>query len=341
MVITMKAMVLNKIAPVNKNSLDLMDVPIPVPGKGEILVKIVACGVCHTELDEIEGRLMPPKLPVILGHEIVSLVEKVGPEANKYQKGDRVGIAWIHWACGKCDFCKERNENLCSQAKWTGFTADGGYAQYTVVDENFAYPIPEIFSDIQAAPLLCAGVIGYRALRLTGMRDHQILGLFGFGASAHLVIQMVRYQYTNSKIFVFTRPGQVEHQMMAEKLGAAWVGNTGEMPPEPLHYAIDFTPVGTPVGEALKVLAKGGRLVINAIRKEEPIPALDYSTQLWQEKEIKSVANVTRRDAEEFLPLAAKIPIVPKVTEFRLEEANEALLLLKKGEMQGAGVLII
>ncbi len=336
----MKAMVLNKVAPISENSLDLMNVPVPRPEKREILVKVTACGVCHTELDEIEGRLLPPKLPIIPGHEIVGRVEKMGPEARRYKEGDRVGIAWIHWACGRCGFCIQGKENLCSQAEWTGYTADGGYAQYTVVDENFAYPIPECFSDLQAAPLLCAGVVGYRALRLTGMQDHQVLGLFGFGASAHVVIQMAGYQYPGSRIFVFTRPGQVEHQMMAKKLGAAWAGAAGEIPPEPLHCAIDFTPAGTPVGEALKVLAKGGRLVINAIRKEEPIPPLDYTTQLWQEKEMKSVANVTRQDAEEFLPLAAKIPIKPEVTEFQLEEANQALVILKRGKMQGAGVLM-
>lgn len=337
----MKAMVLNKIAPINEYSLTLMDVPVPIPGKGEILVKVIACGICHTELDEIEGRLMPPKLPMILGHQIIGQVEKMGPATGRYQKGDRVGIAWIHWACGKCSFCKKGNENLCSQAQWTGYTAHGGYAQYTTVNENFAYPIPKSFSSIQAAPLLCAGVIGYRALRLTGMEDNQVLGLFGFGASAHLVIQMARYLYPKSRIFVFTRSGQTEHQTMARKLGATWVGATGETPPLPLHCAIDFTPVGAPVGEALKVLEKGGRLVINAIRKEEAIPPLDYTTQLWQEKEMKSVANVTRQDAEEFLPLAAKIPIIPKVTKFLLEEANQALSILKEGKMQGAGVLKI
>lgn len=337
----MKAMILNKIAPVNEHSLTLTDVPVPILGKGEILVKVMACGICHTELDEIEGRLIPLKFPIILGHEIVGEIEKMGPGAGHYQKGDRVGIAWIHWACGKCYFCKKGNENLCSQARWTGFSVNGGYAQYMVVNENFAYLIPELFSSIQAAPLLCAGVIGYRALRLSGMEDNQVLGLFGFGASAHLVIQMVRYQYPKSRIMVFTRPGQVEHQTMARKLGANWVGVTGDTPPEFLHCAIDFTPVGAPVSEALKILEKGGRLVINAIRKEEPIPQLDYTTQLWQEKEIKSVANVTRKDAEEFLLLAAKIPIIPKVTEFQLDEANQALLILKEGKMQGAGVLKI
>ena len=337
----MKAMVLEKTAQVNPHSLVLRDVPLPVPGEGEILVRVTACGVCHTELDEIEGRLMPPKLPIILGHEIVGRVEKMWPDAGRYQKGDRVGIAWIHWACGKCDFCKKGNENLCNRAKWTGYSANGGYAHYTVVDERFAYPIPERYKDVEAAPLLCAGVIGYRALCLTGMCDNQVLGLFGFGASAHLVIQMARYLYPQSSIFVFTRPGQVEHQIMAKQLGAAWVGATGEIPPELLNCAIDFTPVGTPVSEALKILEKGGRLVINAIRKEETIPPLDYTTQLWQEKEIKSVANVTRQDAEEFLSLAAKIPIIPKVTEFKLEDANKALLILKEGKMQGAGVLKI
>jgi len=335
----MKAMLLKKIAPINKNSLILEDIPIPTPKKGEVLVKVKACGVCHTELDEIEGRLRPPKLPIILGHQIIGEVEKAGPATGRYQKGARVGIAWINWACGKCYYCKNGYENLCDQARWTGYSAQGGYAQYTVVAEDFAYPIPSFYTDLKAAPLLCAGVIGYRALRLVGMRDKGVLGLFGFGASAHLVIQMAHYQYPNSKIFVFTRPGQIKHQELAKKLGAAWVGVTGELPPEPLNYAIDFTPVGEPVRAALKVLAKGGRLVINAIRKEEPIPPLDYTTQLWQEKEIKSVANVTRQDAEEFLPLAAKIPIIPEVTEFRLEEANEALLILKKGNMQGAGVL--
>ncbi len=337
----MKAMLLKKTAPVNKNSLLLEDIPIPSPGEKEILVKVKACGICHTELDEIEGRLTPPHLPIIPGHEIVGEVEKAGPGASRYQRGDRVGIAWINWACGKCFYCKRGYENLCDQAKWTGFSAPGGYAQYTVVAEDFAYPIPSFFSDIQAAPLLCAGVIGYRALRLTGMEDKQNLGLFGFGASAHLVIQIARYKFPDSKIFVFTRAGQIQHQRLAKKLGADWVGVTGDIPPHPLHCAIDFTPAGKPVSAALKVLAKGGRLVINAIRKEELIPSLDYASQLWQEKEIKSVANVTRQDAEEFLPLAAKIPIISEITEFRLEEVNEALLILKEGRMSGAGVLNI
>lgn len=335
----MKAMLLKQVAPVHKNSLVLENISIPSPGDKEILVKVKACGVCHTELDEIEGRLTPPKLPVILGHEIIGEVVKRGAVAYRYQIGQRVGIAWINWACGHCSSCKRKYENLCAEAKWTGYSANGGYAQYAVVSEDFAYSIPSLFSDIEAAPLLCAGVVGYRALRLTGMEDFKFLGLFGFGASAHLVIQTARYLYPNSRIFVFTRSGQIKHQKLAKELGADWTGATGEIPPVPLDCAIDFTPVGEPVSAALKVLAKGGRLVINVIRKEDCIPPLDYATQLWWEKEIKSVANVTRRDAEEFLPLAARIPIIPKVSEFRLEEANEALLILKEGKMQGAGVL--
>jgi len=337
----MKAMVLEKISPVKDGPLKLVDLPVPTPGSKQILVKVSACGVCHTELDEIEGRLSPIKFPIILGHEIVGRVERLGDTASKFKKGDRVGIAWINWACGKCFFCLKGEENLCDKAEWTGKDVDGGYAQYTVVSEDFAYPIPKRFTDLEAAPLLCAGVIGYRALRLSGMEDNQVLGLYGFGASAHIVIQIAKYKFPNCQVFVFTRPAQKEHQDLAKRLGADWVGATGDTPPEKLNCAIDFTPVGVPVREALRVLEKGGRLVINAIRKETPIPELDYAQHLWHEKEIKSVANVTRYDAQEFLPLAAKIPIVPEVQEFKLEEANEALILLKEGKMRGAGVLKI
>lgn len=338
----MKAQVLRQIAPVDKKPLELVEMPTPQPKAGEILVKVSACGVCHTELDEIEGRLQP-KLPVILGHEIVGRVEKAGTGATKFNIGDRVGIAWIHSACGRCHFCRSDRENLCPDFQGTGCQADGGYAQYTVVAEDFAYPIPARFSDAQAAPLLCAGAIGYRALKLTTLEDGQVLGLFGFGASAHIVIQIAKYKYPNGKVFVFTRPGQKEHQALARKLGADWTGATGETPPEKLNCAIDFTPAWRPIVEALKVLDKGGRLVINAIRKEEidkdALLELDYSTHLWSEKETKSVANITRQDSLEFLPLAAEIPIIPEVQEFRLEEANEALDLLKKGQIQGAAVL--
>ena len=340
----MKAQILRQTAPVGDNSLELVDMPAPEPKPGEILVRVTACGVCHTELDEIEGRLQP-KLPVILGHEIVGRVEKPGKEAGQFKTGDRVGIAWIHSACGKCDFCLSGRENLCPDFEGTGCQADGGYAQYTVVSEDFAYPIPDRFTDSQAAPLLCAGAIGYRALRLSNLEDGQVLGLFGFGASAHIVIQAAKHLYPGGKVFVFTRPGQTEHQQLAQKLGADWTGATGQTPPQKLNCAIDFTPVWRPIVEALRVLDKGGRLVINAIRKEkndkDSLLELDYSTHLWSEKEIKSVANITRKDAREFLPLAARIPIIPAVQEFKLEEANQALVLLKKGQIQGAAVLRI
>ena len=337
----MKAMVLNGISRIEKKPLKLMELAYPVPRRGQILVKVSACGVCHTELDEIEGRASPSKFPMILGHEIVGKVAGLGFGVNRFSEGDRVGIAWINWACGKCSFCLKGEENLCDMAKWTGKDADGGYAEYTVVSEDFAYPIPERFADVEAAPLLCAGVVGYRALKLSGMEDGKVLGLYGFGASAHIIIQAARYKCPNGRVFVFTRPGQKEHQDLAAKLGADWIGATGDTPPEKLDCVIDFTPVGQPVREALRNLQKGGRVVINAIRKTTPIPELDYTEHLWYEKELKSVANVTRRDAEEFLPLAAEIPIVPETQEFRLEEANEALILLKAGEMRGAGVLKI
>jgi len=337
-------MLLNKTAPIDEKPLALEDVPIPRPGPDQILVRVSACGICHTELDEIEGRL-ETRLPIIPGHEVVGKVESLGSGAAKFKAGDRVGIAWINSSCGKCDFCQEGNENLCPEFRGTGCHADGGYAEYAVVSEDFAYPIPDRFSDSAAAPLLCAGAIGYRALRLTNLRDGQILGLFGFGASAHIVIQIVKRKNSNSKVFVFTRPRQQDHQNLARKLGADWVGATGETPPAKINCAIDFTPAWNPIVEALRVLEKGGRLVINAIRKEakdkDSVLRLDYPTHLWLEKEIKSVANITKRDAEEFLPLAAEIPIIPEVQEFKLEEANEALILLKQGKIQGAGVLRI
>lgn len=340
----MRAMVLRKIMPVEQEPLIMTELPIPEPDSNEILVRVLACGVCHTELDEIEGRLQP-RLPIILGHEIVGRVEKLGPEAVKFREGDRVGIAWIHSACGKCDFCKGEEENLCPEFKGTGCDVDGGYAEFTLVSEEFAYPIPERFSDTQASPLLCAGAIGYRALRLTNLQDGQIIGLYGFGASAHIVIQIVKYKYPNSKVFVFTRPHQKAHQNLARKLGADWVGATEDTPPEKINCGIDFTPAWQPVVEALRVLQKGGRIIINAIRKEEKdreyLLKLNYATHIWHEKELKSVANITRRDAQEFLPLAAEIPILPEVQEFKLEEADKALILLKQGKIRGAAVLRI
>jgi len=332
----LKARVLRKIAPIEERPLELMELSVPQPKPGEILVKVSVCGVCHTELDEIEGRLKA-KLPVIPGHQIIGRVAGLGIGATGFKIGDRAGIAWIHSACGKCHFCKEGNENLCAEFQGTGCQADGGYAEYTVVAERFAFPIPEQFTDVQAAPLLCAGAIGSRDLRLSGIKRGQVLGLFGFGSSAHIVIQIAKYQ--GYKVFVFTS-GE-EHRSLAKKLGADWVGNIDDNPPQKVNCAIDFTPVGEIVPVALSVLEKGGRLVIAVIRKSTLIPSMDYASLLWDEKEIKSVANITRQDVKDFLLLAAKIPIVTEANEFKLEQANEALLLLKQVKVCGAVVLKI
>jgi len=341
----MKAMVLNKICNLeeNKNPLEIANLPDPVPGEKEILVRVTACGVCHTELDEIEGRTPPPKFPVVLGHEVVGRVEETGSKADKFKIGDRVGIGWIYSACGGCKFCLKGDENLCENFKATGRDANGGYAEYTIVLEDFAYKIPDLFSDSEAAPLLCAGAIGYRSLRLTGIKDGQNLGLTGFGASAHLVLKMARHKYPKSNVFVFAR--SEKERDFAKELGAVWAGGTEEESPEKLDCMIDTTPAWKPIVEALKNLEGGGRLVINAIRKEdrdkEYLVKLDYPTHLWLEKEIKSVANVTRRDISEFLELAGQIPIKPEVEEFTLEDANKALVELKERKIRGAKVLRI
>lgn len=332
----MKAMVLKEISPVEGEPLRFEELSVPQPNLKEILVKISTCGICHTELDEIEGRIKPD-LPIIPGHQIVGTIDGLGAMVKKFKSGDRVGIAWIYSACGRCQFCEEGRENLCLKFKATGCNAHGGYAEYTTVSEDFAYLIPEPFSNSQAAPLLCAGAIGYRNLRLSGIKNGQILGLFGFGASAHIVIQMARY--LGYRVFVFTR--SEAHRELAKALGAQWTGHPDDIPPEKLHCAIDFTPVGETVPLALNLLEKGGRLVLAVIRKRNPIPPLDYARLLWDEKEIKSVANVTRKDVEEFLSLASRIPIIPEVTEFELKDANRALILLKQGKIQGAGVLRI
>lgn len=341
----MKAIVLNKITHLeeNKQPLETANLPDPVPGKKEILIKVTTCGVCHTELDEIEGRTPPPKLPVVLGHQVIGRVENTEQEAKRFKKGDRVGIGWIYSSCGQCKFCLTGNENLCKNFKATGRDANGGYAEYMTISEDFAHIIPDIFTDSEAAPLLCAGAIGYRSLRLTNLENGQNLGLTGFGASAHLVLKMVKYKYLQSKIFVFAR--SEKERVFAKELGAVWTGDTEEEPPEKLHAIIDTTPVWKPVVEALRNLESGGRLVINAIRKEEIdkqyLLKLDYPTHLWNEKEIKSVANVTRNDISEFLKLAAEIPIKPEIQEYPLEEANKALLELKQGRIRGAKVLRI
>jgi alcohol dehydrogenase, propanol-preferring len=339
----MRAMILPALCRLdeNPNPLQLTELPEPEPGPGEILVRVSACGVCHTELDEIEGRTPPPRLPVVLGHQVVGWVEALGSDAGVFRVGERVGVGWIYAACGACEFCRSDRENLCADFRATGRDADGGYAERMVVPERFAYRIPDGFTDAQAAPLLCAGAIGYRSLRLSGLQDGQSLGLTGFGASAHLVLKMVRHRCPNSRVFVFSRTDA--EQEFARELGAAWAGYTTDTAPEPLHCIIDTTPVWRPVVEALRNLAPGGRLVINAIRKEAhdkgALLDLDYPAHLWQEKEIKSVANVARADISEFLALAVEIPIVPDVQEYTLEDANRALVELKARRIRGAKVL--
>jgi propanol-preferring alcohol dehydrogenase len=341
----MKAMVLNNICNLNesKNPLQLVELPVPEPGPREIRVRVSTCGVCHTELDEIEGRTPPSYLPIVLGHQIVGDVEQTGSGASRFQIGDRVGIAWIYSTCGQCVFCKNAKENLCEEFQATGRDANGGYAEYTTVSEDFALRIPDRFTNSQAAPLLCAGAIGYRSLRLTGIVDGQNLGLTGFGASAHLVLKMCRHRYPDSKVFVFAR--SEKERDFARELGASWAGDTDHRSPEKVDCMIDTTPAWKPVVASLANLNRGGRLVINAIRKEEfdkeYLLQLDYPAHLWLEKEIKSVANVTRSDVSEFLQLADDIPIIPEIQEFELQAANQALIELKQRKIRGAKVLII
>ena len=341
----MKAQILRKTTNLieNKKPLVLEDIPRPIPNENEVLVKVSTCGVCHTELDEIEGRTPPPIFPMVLGHQVVGKVVEMGKNASKFNIGDRVGVAWIFSACGKCEFCQSGNENLCPDFKATGRDAFGGYAEYITVPEDFAHPIPDMFSDSEAAPLLCAGAIGYRSLRLTNMNDGHNLGLTGFGASAHLVLMMAKHKFPNSKIYVFAR--SEKEREFAKELGAKWAGDTQDQSPEKLNSIIDTTPVWKPIVEAMENLKPGGRLVINAIRKEELdkeyLLKLNYPAHLWLEKEIKSVANVARSDVSEFLKLAAEIPIKPEFQEYSLEEANQALIELKERKIRGAKVLKI
>jgi propanol-preferring alcohol dehydrogenase len=341
----MKAMVLNKVCDLARehSPLTLVDLPIPKPGADQILVKVLCCGVCHTELDEIEGRAMPAKFPVILGHQAIGTVAETGSATHLFIPGQRVGIAWIFSACGECKYCINGLENLCSSFQATGLHAPGGYAQYMVVNENFAHPIPEIFSNAEAAPLLCAGAIGYRSLRLADIRNGETLGLTGFGASGHLVLKMARYLFPDSKIIVFARNAQ--EQDFARSLGASWAGDIDQSPPFHANAIIDTTPAWNPVVKSLGNLSPGGRLVINAIRKEatdkNSILNLDYKSHLWLEKEIKSVANITRNDVREFLGVASNIPIKPEVELYDFADANIALLDLKHGHIKGAKVLVM
>lgn len=339
----MKAFQINRIRPVSEGTapLDLADLPIPEPAEGEILIRVSACAVCHTELDEIEGRTPPPALPVIPGHQVVGRVEAAGRNVRWFSTGDRVGAAWIYSACGVCRYCKSGQENLCPDFKATGRDANGGYAEWMVIPEAFAYPIPEYLPDVQAAPLLCAGAVGYRSYRLADIQPGQALGLAGFGASAHLILQVARYLRPDVRIYAFSR--SEPERAFARQLGAAWAGDFAEEPPKKLDRIIDTTPAWKPVLESLRHLASGGRLVINAIRKEsidqEELLGLDYARHLWMEKEIKSAANVTRRDVAEFLSLAEEMGIQPEVQEYALEDANWALLDLKARKIRGAKVL--
>ena len=341
----MKAMMLNEISSLktNKYPLELVDIPVPDFKHNEVLIKVSVCGVCHTELDEIEGRTSPPKLPVVPGHQAVGTVVKLGSETIKLQIGDRVGVAWIFSACGKCKFCIEGNENLCNEFRATGRDVNGGYAEYMVAPENYVHSIPRVFTDAEAAPLLCAGAIGYRSIKLARLKDGQKLGLTGFGASAHLVLKMVKHKYPNTSVYVFAR--KEEERNFAKELGAVWAGNITDPSPEKLDSIIDTTPAWKPVVEAMGNLEKGGRLVINAIRKEEAdkdyLLSLSYRDHLWLEKEIKSVANVTGKDVSDFLELAAKASIKPETQLYPLEEANKALLELKDRHIKGAKVLKI
>ncbi len=339
----MKAMILETLGPMAQNPapLRLTTVPDPTPGPEELLVRVITCGVCHTELDEIEGRTPPPALPMILGHQAVGRVVGMGAGSSRFQTGERVGVAWIFDSCRGCSYCDEGNENLCSGFRATGRDVNGGYAELLTVPEAFAFPIPAIFTDSEAAPLLCAGAIGYRSLRLTNLQNGQALGLSGFGASGHLVLKMVRHKFPDTDVFVFARSG-AERQFALE-LGAVWSGDTAERSPEELVAIIDTTPAWKPIVEGLRNLAPGGRLVVNAIRKEDhdkgALQSLDYAGDLWMEREIKSVANVARSDVSDFLELAAEIPIRPEVQEFPLEDANVALQELRTRRIRGAKVL--
>jgi propanol-preferring alcohol dehydrogenase len=341
----MKAMILKEIGHIDGDNppLTLAEWSVPEPQEREIRVKVSACGVCHTDMDEIEGRTPPAVLPMILGHQIIGAVEEKGRRARRFDIGDRVGIAWIHSACGTCTFCREGRENLCAHFEATGRDAPGGYAEYTVVSEDFAYSIPPGLPDVEAAPLLCAGAVGYRSLRLTGMENKKILGFVGFGASAHLILQAARHLYPDSPLYVFAR--SQSERAFSRKLGATWAGDIQDDPPERVHCIIDTTPVWGPIVAALGKLERGGRLVINAIRKmdadQDRLLNLDYGRDLWMEKEIRSVANVTRKDVEDFLKIAAEAGIKPTAQTFELQAANDALVEMKQGNIRGAKVLVM
>ena len=329
----MKACVLEASAPIETNPLKFTDVPVPEPGPEEVLLRVHACGLCRTDLHVIEGELPPRKRPVIPGHQVVGTVERCGAQARRFQPGRRVGVAWLHRTDGVCEYCRSGRENLCGNATFTGYTVDGGYAEYIVAHENFVYPIPEGFSDTAAAPLLCAGIIGFRSLRLSGVPKGGTLGLYGFGAAAHVAIQVARYW--GVRVYAMTRDER--HRQLARELGAEWAGAGDDRPPEDLDAAIIFAPAGDLVISALRVLKKGGAVVLGGIYMSR-IPAMNYNL-LYQERVIRSVANNTRQDGEDFLRIAAEIPVHTEVQEYPLAEANQALNALEHDAVRGAAVL--
>ena len=332
----MKAMTLRSPRPAEESPLEMTDLPVPEVGAEEIRLRVRACGICHTDLHTVEGDLPLPRLPVVPGHQVVGIVDAVGEKVNRFAIGQRVGVPWLYRTCGTCEFCQRGLENLCRQARFTGLHADGGYAEAMVVHQDFAYPLPESFSDAAAAPLLCAGIIGYRALRLSGVRPGDRLGMWGFGASAHITLQVARYW--GCEVYVFTR-GE-GHRRLARELGAAWAGGAEDDPPAPVHGGIVFAPAGHLVPQALRVLERGGTLALAGVTMT-PIPELDYDRLLYWERVVRSVANFTRQDATEFLQLAAQIPVQTTIQTFPLDAANEALLALKRGQINGAGVLVL
>ena len=330
---TMKSMRFHRPDVINNNPLKLEKIPLPEPGPGQIQLKVTMCGVCHTDLHTVEGELALPALPITPGHQVVGTVESLGPGTDRYQIGDRVGVAWLNWTCGECDYCRNGLENLCETARFTGLHSAGGFAEYIVVDERFAFTLPNTFSDAQAAPLLCAGIIGYRSLRLSGIQPGGRLGLYGFGASAHLAIQVARHW--KCEVFVFTRSAR--HQQHAQDLGAVWTGLAQDPPPAKLDAGITFAPAGWIVPLALSHLRPGGTLAINAIHMS-PIPDLPYDL-IYGERVLRSVANFTRQDAEEFLQIASEIPLRVAVEVYRMQEANAVLQHLKISQIRGAAVL--
>jgi len=332
----MKAMLLNKFATIDQNPLELTEVPMPEPGTEDIRICIDVCGVCHTDLHTIKGELSDVNLPIIPGHQIVGNVEKMGNKASRFREGDRIGVAWLYSTEDDCKYAQQGKENLCDNARFTGYHVNGGYAEYIVIPEKFAYPIPSIFSDQEAAPLLCAGIIGYRALRISEIKPGQRLGLIGFGASAHVAIQVAIYW--GCEVFVFSR--SKEHRELARKLGASWTGTLNENPPVKLNSIVNFTPAGPTVLDGMRLLDKGGTQALAGIYMSS-IPEMDYVKYLYHERTLRSVANAARQDGNELLKIAAEIPIKTTTQIFPLEEANKALQLLKASKIDGAAVLQI